>query len=110
MSDDYDNVTRGSLKLKGEGVKKKKKRKDKKVEKVLQQIRQDKSASETGAKKVKDTRTEAQKKFDSMQEKRKLARILEKASKTHKQRVEEFNSHLDSLTEHYDIPKVSWTK
>lgn len=32
------------------------------------------------------------------------------ASMTHKQRVEEFNRHLDSLTEHFDIPKVSWTK
>jgi hypothetical protein len=37
-------------------------------------------------------------------------RIKEKASMTHKQRVEEFNRHLDSLTEHFDIPKVSWTK
>jgi len=25
-------------------------------------------------------------------------------------RVEEFNKHLDNLTEHFDIPKVSWTK
>ena len=24
--------------------------------------------------------------------------------------LQEFNSHLDSLSEHYDIPKVSWTK
>lgn len=23
---------------------------------------------------------------------------------------QEFNNHLDSLSEHYDIPKVSWTK
>lgn len=37
-------------------------------------------------------------------------KILEKASMTHKQRVEKFNQHLDSLTEHFDIPKVSWTK
>ena len=37
-------------------------------------------------------------------------RIKLKASLTHKQRVEEFNRHLDSLTEHFDIPKVSWTK
>lgn len=29
---------------------------------------------------------------------------------THKERVEKFNQHLDSLTEHFDIPKVSWTK
>ncbi|KAK4808066.1 hypothetical protein QYF61_025063 [Mycteria americana] len=38
-----------------------------------------------------------------------MERILKKASKTHKQRVEDFNRHLDTLTEHYDIPKVSWT-
>lgn len=37
-------------------------------------------------------------------------RIMEKAAMTHKQRVEKFNEHLDSLTEHFDIPKVSWTK
>lgn len=23
---------------------------------------------------------------------------------------QDFNRHLDTLTEHYDIPKVSWTK
>lgn len=39
-----------------------------------------------------------------------MQKILEKASMTHKQRVEKFNQHLDSLTEHFDIPKVSWTK
>ncbi|KAH7636195.1 protein fam32a-like protein [Dermatophagoides farinae] len=54
--------------------------------------------------------TEAQKKFLAQQEKRQLARVMAKASKTHKQRVEEFNSHLENLSEHYDIPKVSWTK
>lgn len=37
-------------------------------------------------------------------------RILEKATTTHKERVEKFNEHLDTLTEHFDIPKVSWTK
>lgn len=37
-------------------------------------------------------------------------RVMEKASKTHKMRVEEFNKQLDNLTEHFDIPKVSWTK
>lgn len=44
--------------------------------------------------------------FHSQQEKR----IMEKAAMTHKQKVEKFNEHLDSLTEHFDIPKVSWTK
>lgn len=54
--------------------------------------------------------TKAEKAFFKMQEKRQMTRIMEKASKSHKKRVEEFNAHLDSLSEHYDIPKVSWTK
>uniref|UniRef100_A0A1X7V8T3 Protein FAM32A n=1 Tax=Amphimedon queenslandica TaxID=400682 RepID=A0A1X7V8T3_AMPQE len=37
-------------------------------------------------------------------------RILKKAEKSHKERVEELNGKLDTLSEHYDIPKVSWTK
>ena len=55
-------------------------------------------------------KTKAQLKFEQMKEEQQKKRILDKASKTHKQRVEEFNRHLDSLTEHFDIPKVSWTK
>lgn len=45
--------------------------------------------------------------IDLLQQKEKILKI---ASTTHKQRVEEFNRHLDNLTEHFDIPKVSWTK
>lgn len=55
-------------------------------------------------------KTKAQLKFEQMKEEQLKKRIMEKASKTHKQRVEEFNRHLDNLTEHFDIPKVSWTK
>lgn len=54
--------------------------------------------------------TKAEQAFFKMQEKRQMTRVMEKASKSHKKRVEEFNAHLDSLSEHYDIPKVSWTK
>ena len=57
-----------------------------------------------------DKRTPAQVAFEKVQEKRQMERILKKASKTHKQRVQDFNRHLDTLTEHYDIPKVSWTR
>lgn len=49
--------------------------------------------------------------FEKVQEKRQMEEVLKKASTTHKQRVEDFsNRHLDTLSEHYDIPKVSWTK
>jgi protein FAM32A len=47
---------------------------------------------------------------DSLSFLKQQKRIMDRASQTHKQRVESFNQHLDNLTEHFDIPKVSWTK
>ena len=58
----------------------------------------------------RDSRTAAQRKYDEVQKQRQLERVMKKAEKTHKERVEDFNRHLDELSEHYDIPKVSWTK
>ncbi|XP_076582986.1 protein FAM32A-like [Chaetodon auriga] len=112
---EYATAQRGVLKLKGTGdisAGKKKKKKDKESKHRLEQV----VTSQNDEEEVKtkkayvDKRTPAQIAFDKMQEKRQMERILNKASKTHKHRVEDFNRHLDNLTEHYDIPKVSWTK
>uniref|UniRef100_A0A8C4WUH0 Family with sequence similarity 32 member A n=1 Tax=Gopherus evgoodei TaxID=1825980 RepID=A0A8C4WUH0_9SAUR len=110
---EYESVQRAPLRLKGSGAapalgkKKKKAAKDK--SKILEQIVSSKKQEEE-KKRALDKRTPAQLAYEKMQEKRQMERILKKASKTHKQRVEDFNRHLDALTEHYDIPKVSWTK
>ncbi|XP_040592335.1 protein FAM32A-like [Mesocricetus auratus] len=108
----YEQVQKGPLKLKGVaelGVTKRKKKKDKDKAKLLEAMGTSKK-SEEEKRRCLDKRTLAQAAFEKMQEKRQMERILKKASKTHKQRVEDFNRHLDTLTEHYDIPKVSWTK
>ncbi|KAK9967646.1 hypothetical protein ABG768_002027 [Culter alburnus] len=107
---EYKSVQKGTLKLKGVSIaSKKKKKKDKERKHLEEQVMT--TQNEKGTKKVYvDKRTPAQISFDKIQEKRQMERILKKASKTHKRRVEDFNRHLDSLTEHYDIPKVSWTK
>ncbi|XP_050343001.1 protein FAM32A-like [Nymphalis io] len=106
--DEYACVNKVQLRIKDtSGIKKKKKKKkNKETEKVIenevkQQIKQHVNT---------DTRTKAELAFQKMQEKMQKQRILQKAEMTHKQRVEKFNQHLDSLTEHFDIPKVSWTK
>ncbi|NWS00719.1 FA32A protein, partial [Motacilla alba] len=77
---------------------------------ILEQMVSSKKQEEKEKKRGRDKRTPAQVAHEKMQEKRQVERILKKASKTHKQRVEDFNRHSDTLTEHYDIPKVSWTK
>uniref|UniRef100_A0A8C6DTA2 Protein FAM32A n=5 Tax=Artiodactyla TaxID=91561 RepID=A0A8C6DTA2_MOSMO len=109
----YEQVQRGPLKLKGVAelgvTKRKKKKKDKDKAKLLEAMGTSKKNEEEKRRGL-DKRTPAQAAFEKMQEKRQMERILKKASKTHKQRVEDFNRHLDTLTEHYDIPKVSWTK
>ncbi|XP_061175642.1 protein FAM32A-like [Saccostrea echinata] len=115
---DYDAVQKGSLKLKGVSdhtikKKKKKKSKDRETKKVFEQISSHSKNADDEDKphhEVRDIRTKAEIAADKAREKRKAAEIIEKASKTHKERIMEFNGQLDNLTEHFDIPKVSWTK
>lgn len=140
MSDEYSNVARGKLKLKTDegGVSKKKSKKSKRDKDKLKagvehttihdDISRNQDGSSSSSTNTKRKLTKAEMAFKQMQEKtvrkrilvkfqlitflffQQKKRILEKASQTHKQRVEKFNQHLDSLTEHFDIPKVSWTK
>merc|ERR1712106_918784 len=57
------------------------------------------------------TLTATELKFFERQRKREVDRILSKASKSHKERVEDYNRKLADIAElHFDIPKISWTK
>jgi len=111
--EDYQNVIAKPLKLKSKDSKvSKKKKKSKKSKK-----RANEAAIESMKPEISNqsdvrysTLTKAERKHREVLEKQKLKRIMEKASKSHKERVEDFNRHLDSLSEHNDIPKVSWTK
>ena len=47
-----------------------------------------------------DRRTEAERKHDELLEMREAERISKMISKSHRQRVAEFNEHLGKLTEH----------
>ncbi|KAG0570261.1 hypothetical protein M758_6G143200 [Ceratodon purpureus] len=55
---------------------------------------------------VEDHRTPAEKKYHEQKAKLEAQRLGKVASKSHRQRVEEFNQYLANLSEHYDIPKV----
>uniref|UniRef100_UPI00358F033A protein FAM32A n=1 Tax=Myxine glutinosa TaxID=7769 RepID=UPI00358F033A len=116
MASDYDAVICTPLKIKGSGsgiAKKKKIKKNSQLKERLQEIAAEEATVKEGSEFNRvdmDKRTPAQIAFEKMQEKRLMQRVLKKASRSHKKRVEDFNRHLDTLTEHYDIPKVSWTK
>jgi protein FAM32A len=51
-------------------------------------------------------KTAAELKFEEAQRKRLDSKAKELASKSHKERVAEFNAYLEKLSEHHDIPKV----
>jgi protein FAM32A len=53
-----------------------------------------------------DTRTDAQKRHDAALATREAARIRDLASKSHRERVADFNDKLAAMSEHHDIPKV----
>ena len=55
-------------------------------------------------------KTKAEVAFLKKKEERDVKRIKEKAQVSHKDRVEKFNDYLNSLSEHYEPAKVSWTK
>ncbi|OJT10059.1 hypothetical protein TRAPUB_13415 [Trametes pubescens] len=133
MSSDYDFRPGGSLKLKG-GVtdggivkkKKKSKSKDKDKERAISPGEERLKALERAIKEddgnggtpsgsgrnspaivgTSDRKTAAEKRFEEVQKKRLAEKVARLANKTHKDRVNEFNSKLEALSEHHDIPKV----
>jgi protein FAM32A len=113
-----DNFTGGKLKLKGvkDGKVKKKKKKKLNEETVKSEIKRESEESSTSTptadsvNRPRVSKTKAEIAFLKAQQKREGEKILNKAQTSHKERVEQFNEHLDNLIEHFDIPKVSWTK
>lgn len=122
---EYENVAKGALKLKGvsadSGIKKKKKKsknKKKDLEEAIEGTRESPSSSSTHRdtpdekffKRPDLQKTKAELAFLKKKEERDVKRIREKASVSHKERVEKFNEYLNGLSEHYEPAKVSWTK
>jgi len=122
---EYDFVAKGSLKLKGvaadSGIKKKKKKSKNKKKDLEEAIAKspDFEQPSTSSSQDQDSnglsdyysgKTKAEIAFLKKKEERDIKRIREKASVSHKERVEKFNGYLNSLSEHYEPAKVSWTK
>ncbi|KAJ1915058.1 hypothetical protein IWQ60_008576 [Tieghemiomyces parasiticus] len=115
----YDDLIGGSLKLKskGAGIKKKKSKKSKKEAKesrrhsgdeaeVTKFAEEDTGTASASSTSTVPTRTKAEARFEEIQRKRKMEKIDKLASKSHRQRVAELNDYLESLSQHYDIPKA----
>merc|ERR1712182_37317 len=111
----------GKLRLKGDndgGVSKKKKKKKKRrreKHQLLSHVAEDHEEEQeenTAGYVIKrkdgpvDRRTKAEKRFDEILTKREVEEVTKAASKTHRERVKEFNEKLAGMSEHYDIPKV----
>lgn len=92
----------GALSFKGDGKKKAKKVK-RKIEKVKHELKVKESVAAT----VVEELTEAEKKAALRRQEREKECLKAVASKSHRERVEEFNEKLSQLTEHNDIPRVS---
>lgn len=117
-----DHVVKGKLKLKGKelpsqgGIKKKKKKSKDQLALVLKDLAEERAASggersehegeEVEAGQEEDHRTAAEKKYDEALGRVEARRLQKEAVMSHRERVQNFNEKLASLTEHYDIPKV----
>ncbi|KAG7391263.1 hypothetical protein PHYPSEUDO_005212 [Phytophthora pseudosyringae] len=107
-----ENVKRGKLKLKN-GGKLKVASKHKKHKKKTSKRREDVEEKRHEQEKIQDLEadtddmTTAQRRHVQHQKKREQEEIEKLASKTYRERIEELNQHLGSLTEHHDVPRVS---
>ncbi|KAK3722500.1 hypothetical protein LTR37_002492 [Vermiconidia calcicola] len=128
-SSDYSNAVGGGLKLKGAGIEKKKKKKRAKPESTGQ-ARETEEGQESAVQKAladeeaddtKDAdivlkqresdarvlgKTEAQRRHEERRRKRLDDRLKREGVKTHKERVEELNKYLSTLSEHHDMPRI----
>ena len=118
MADAYAFATKSSLKLKGGSdptIKKKKKKKDKEREREKAVLELNKVSDEAESSKTADDDLFRGKKpieiaWLRKKREKEMTKIQKKAELYHKKKVEKFNEGLNKLSEHYDIPKVSWTK
>ncbi|KAF0720461.1 Aste57867_287 [Aphanomyces stellatus] len=110
----YGNVMGGKLALKGMPLKKKSKKKRKR-----ETDNEDEASVVASAKQTADDDdaaavlvpisgpTPAQKKHQKFKAKREEEEIMKQASKTYRERVDEYSKYLGSLSEHHDVPRVS---
>jgi protein FAM32A len=95
---DYDFKPSGSLKLKGVKDKKIKKPKKEKSEK-LKEKKESSPEKDPAPEIFVAQKTEAEKRFDEIQRQRLEQRIEKNAVKSHRERVDEMNKFLDSLSD-----------
>ncbi|KAF7960651.1 hypothetical protein EAE96_000325 [Botrytis aclada] len=130
MPDDY-SFTGGGLKLKGAGITKKKKKKkvappttststSPSTTTTLQKALKDEDAAkptsqepEMSEEQLKSLdpldasgKTASERAHEEMRRKRLNDRLKREGVKTHKERVEELNRYLSTLSEHHDMPKI----
>lgn len=107
--DAYSYKPSKGLKFKGDNAQNKKKKKSKSATTSKEDIVG--STSTTSPPPIStpglvDTRTESEKKFDKVQRQRLKYKVKDEAKLSHKEKVDQFNKKLDSLTEHNDLPKI----
>jgi len=71
---------------------------------------QEKDSDKVSLESLYRSKTKAEVTFLKRRQERDAERVRKKATLTHKEKVNKFNTYLSTLSEHYDIPKVSWTK
>jgi protein FAM32A len=96
---DYDIKPSGSLKLKGVKDKKIKKSKKDKAEKAKEAKEETSPEKDTNPEAYAVPRTEAERRFDEIQRQRLEKKIEKNAVKSHRERVDDMNKFLDSLSD-----------
>ncbi|KAL9583425.1 MAG: hypothetical protein Q9212_002711 [Teloschistes hypoglaucus] len=73
---------------------------------VLERVEVGKSGDESGEGAMARGKTPAELQHEERRRRRLEERLKREGTKTHKERVEEFNHYLSNLSEHHDMPRI----
>lgn len=112
MTDPYGNVVGGKLAFKRGKPQKSKKVSNLKAEeshkdqdtKKLEVV--EKKTENSSKKRSNDVKTKAEIEFERVREEREADELKKRLKRSHRERIDEFNERLSSMSEHYDIPKI----
>ena len=118
MSDAFDNVVGGKLKLKGSGIGKKKKKSKDRDDGLAHQAAAAVASSSSAASSsnaasaalpstVSSGHTAAELRRLEKQQQRHLEKLEKGEVKSHREKVQDLNTYLGNMTDHYDLPRVS---
>ncbi|PKI84364.1 hypothetical protein MVES_001470 [Malassezia vespertilionis] len=105
MPSPYTYKTGGALRLKGDGKTRKKKAKAPSAGRPASEVKAPSQPQSGASTHVRGT-TKVEQQFEKVQREKLREEVRREARKSHVEKVKSFNTYLERLSDHHDMPKI----